>query len=213
MFSRRSFLCALAALSFASFSLSSLAASYFENGLEVDNVVTPGRVQSEGKVEAVEFFWYGCPHCNEFEPSLEDWVAQLPKDVAFVRLPASWNEPMTQQQRLYFTLARLNRLDLHSAVFKAIHVQHKTLNTAASIEKWAVSQKINRAAWHAAFRSKQVTDQVKGAQDAFLRFELGAVPQIVINGKYVISNTPNVLIRADEMVQKELKALQAPTSP
>lgn len=213
MLSRRSFLCAFAALSLASFTLPSLAASYFENGLEVDNVVTPGRVQSEGKVEAVEFFWYGCPHCNEFEPQLEDWVAQLPKEVAFVRLPASWNDAMTEQQRLYFTLARLNRLDLHFAVYKAIHVQHKNLNTAANIEKWAVSQKINRSAWRAAYRSKQVTEQVKGAQDAFLRFELAGVPQIVINGKYVISNTPNVLIRADEMVQKELKALQTPTSP
>lgn len=187
------------------------AADYFANGQEVDQVVTPGRVQSEGQVEAVEFFWYGCPHCAAFEPSLEDWIAQLPDNVAFVRLPASWNDGMTAQQRLYFTLAKLNRLDLHQAVFDAIHKKHNRLNDAAAIEKWAVSQKINRAQWRKAYQSAQVSEQVKGAQAAFRRFELNAVPMMVINGKHVINFTPNVLIRADEMVQQELKALSPAT--
>ncbi|TDR30996.1 thiol:disulfide interchange protein DsbA/DsbL [Hydromonas duriensis] len=189
-----------------------VAADYFTNGQEADQVTTPGRVQSEGQVEAVEFFWYGCPHCAAFEPSLEDWVAQLPKNVAFIRLPASWNDSMTAQQRLYFTLAKLNRLDLHTAVFDAIHKQRISLNTPAAIEKWAVSQKINLTKWRKAYNSEQVTEQTQGAQAAFMRFELNAVPMMVINGKYVINFTPNVLIRADQMVRQELETLQTPPS-
>ena len=173
-------------------------------------MVTPGRVQSTGQVEAVEFFWYGCPHCARFEPLLEDWVQQLPDNVAFIRLPASWNDSMTVQQRLYFTLAKLNRLDLHPAVFKAIHERHQRLNTPVQIEKWAADQKINRSQWRSAFNSAQVTQQVNGAQAAFQRFELSGVPAMVINGKYVINFVPNVLVRADELVQQELKALPAP---
>lgn len=186
------------------------AANYFANGQEIDQVVTPGRVQSEGQVEAVEFFWYGCPHCARFEPQLEDWVQQLPDTVAFIRLPASWNDSMTAQQRLYFTLAKLNRLDLHPAVFRAIHEQHKFLNTPAQIEKWAVGQKISLSQWRKAFNSAQVTQQVNGAQAAFQRFELSGVPAMVINGKYVINFVPNVLVRSDELVQQELKALTVP---
>ena len=201
----------LTMLLFNSLNTTAHAADYFANGQEVDQVVTPGRVQSEGQVEAIEFFWYGCPHCARFEPQLEDWVQQLPSNVAFVRLPASWNDSMTVQQRLYFTLAKLDRLDLHPAVFKAIHEQHKTLNTPATIEQWAASQKINRAQWRNAFNSAQVTQQVNGAQAAFQRFELSGVPAMVINGKYVINFVPNVLIRADELVQQELKALPATT--
>ena len=201
---------AFAALALIGFEAPSHAADYFANGQEVDQVVTPGRVQSTGQVEAVEFFWYGCPHCARFEPLLEDWVQQLPDNVAFIRLPASWNDSMTVQQRLYFTLAKLNRLDLHPAVFKAIHERHQPLNTPVQIEKWAADQKINRSQWRSAFNSAQVTQQVNGAQAAFQRFELSGVPAMVINGKYVINFVPNVLVRADELVQQELKALPAP---
>ena len=201
---------AFAALALIGFEAPSHAADYFANGQEVDQVVTPGRVQSTGQVEAVEFFWYGCPYCARFEPLLEDWVQQLPDNVAFIRLPASWNDSMTVQQRLYFTLAKLNRLDLHPAVFKAIHERHQPLNTPIQIEKWAADQKINRSQWRSAFNSAQVTQQVNGAQAAFQRFELSGVPAMVINGKYVINFVPNVLVRADELVQQELKALPAP---
>lgn len=201
---------AFAALALIGFEAPSHAADYFANGQEVDQVVTPGRVQSTGQVEAVEFFWYGCPHCARFEPLLEDWVQQLPDNVAFIRLPASWNDSMTVQQRLYFTLAKLNRLDLHPAVFKAIHERHQPLNTPIQIEKWAADQKINRSQWRSAFNSAQVTQQVNGAQAAFQRFELSGVPAMVINGKYVINFVPNVLVRADELVQQELKALSVP---
>lgn len=201
---------AFAALALIGFEAPSHAADYFANGQEVDQVATPGRVQSTGQVEAVEFFWYGCPYCARFEPLLEDWVQQLPDNVAFIRLPASWNDSMTVQQRLYFTLAKLNRLDLHPAVFKAIHERHQPLNTPIQIEKWAADQKINRIQWRSAFNSAQVTQQVNGAQAAFQRFELSGVPAMVINGKYVINFVPNVLVRADELVQQELKALPAP---
>ena len=201
---------AFAALALIGFEAPSHAADYFANGQEVDQVVTPGRVQSTGQVEAVEFFWYGCPYCARFEPLLEDWVQQLPDNVAFIRLPASWNDSMTVQQRLYFTLAKLNRLDLHPAVFKAIHERHQPLNTPIQIEKWAADQKINRSQWRSAFNSAQVTQQVNGAQAAFQRFELSGVPAMVINGKYVINFVPNVLVRADELVQQELKALSVP---
>src|SRR5574343_585811 len=75
-----------------------------------------------GKVEVVEFFWYSCPHCNAFEPLLEQWVKALPKDVAFRRVPVAFRDDFVPQQRLYYALEALGQLDkLHAKVFQAIH--------------------------------------------------------------------------------------------
>lgn len=193
--------------------LPAYAANYFANDIPVDNVVNPGRVQPIGEVEVIEFFWYGCPHCAAFEPYVQDWAKQLPQGVKFIALPASWNESMTNQQRLYFTLEALNRLDLHDKVFIDIHKKHKNLNTPAQIEKWAVAQKINAATWRATYNSAAVTQRVIHTQDAYKRFELSWVPAIVINGKRVVAFNADILKNADAAVQEELKAVGQKTTP
>lgn len=186
------------------------AANYFADNLPVDNVVNPGRVQPIGEVEVVEFFWYGCPHCAAFEPLLEDWVKELPSTVKFIRLPASWNANMTNQQRWYFTLEALNRLDLHSKAFNDIHKKRMTLQTPAQIERWAGAQKINVAEWRKAYNSQAVTERVNYAQAAYKRFELNWVPAVVVNGKRVVAFTPDILKNAETAVQEELRGLKQP---
>ena len=77
-----------------------------------------------GKIEVVEFFWYSCPHCNAFEPTLEAWVKSLPKDVSFKRVPVAFRDDFSPQQRLYYTLEAMNKVDeLHAKVFRAVQLQ------------------------------------------------------------------------------------------
>ena len=84
-----------------------------------------------GKIEVVEFFWYSCPHCNAFEPTLNQWVKKLPKDIAFRRVPIAFNDTFVPQQRLYYTLEAMGLLDkLHAKVFAAIHVDKLKLKSA-----------------------------------------------------------------------------------
>ena len=76
-----------------------------------------------GKIEVIEFFWYSCPHCNAFEPTLANWIKNAPKDVVVRRIPVAFNDSFAPQQRLFFTLEALNLLDsLHAKVFQAVHV-------------------------------------------------------------------------------------------
>jgi thiol:disulfide interchange protein DsbA len=75
-----------------------------------------------GKIEVVEFFWYSCPHCNAFEPSLQAWSRKMPDDVQLRRIPAAFRDDMVPQQRLFYTLEAMGKInELHTKVFDAIH--------------------------------------------------------------------------------------------
>ena len=77
----------------------------------------------KGKVEVVEFFWYGCPHCFNFEPALDAWQKKLPADVAFRRVPVAFRESYTIHQRLFYAIEAMGKVEeLHRKVFQAIHV-------------------------------------------------------------------------------------------
>ena len=88
-----------------------------------------------GKVEVVEFFWYGCPHCNAFEPMLDAWTKKLPADVSFRRVPVAFrDEPFGTHQRIYYALETMNQVEaMHRKVFYAIHNDRQKLDKPAEI--------------------------------------------------------------------------------
>ncbi len=91
-----------------------------------------------GKVEVIEFFWYSCPHCNAFEPKLNAWLKKLPPDVYFHRVPVAFRDDFVPQQRLYYTLEAMGKLDeLHQKVFDAVHKDHKPTDKEDSILQFA----------------------------------------------------------------------------
>jgi len=101
---------------------------------------------SAGKIEVVEFFWYNCPHCNAFEPTLADWVKKLPKDVSFRRVPVAFNDSFVPQQKLFYTLESLGLLDkLHAKVFAAIHVEKLNLSKGEAIVEWVGKNGVDQA--------------------------------------------------------------------
>uniref|UniRef100_UPI00286BF704 thiol:disulfide interchange protein DsbA/DsbL n=1 Tax=Roseateles sp. TaxID=1971397 RepID=UPI00286BF704 len=90
-----------------------------------------------GKIEVVEFFWYGCPHCNTFEPQLEAWAKKLPSDVVLKRVPVAFRDDFVPHQRLFYTLEAMGKLDdLHRKVFQTIHVDKQSVDKEASILAW-----------------------------------------------------------------------------
>ena len=95
------------------------------------------RVRSEapqGKVEVIEFFWYSCPHCNAFEPRLEAWIKKQPADVVVRRVPVAFRDDFVPQQRLFYTLEAMGKLDeLHGKVFQPIHANREPINREDAI--------------------------------------------------------------------------------
>jgi thiol:disulfide interchange protein DsbA len=143
-----------------------------------------------GKVEVVEFFWYSCPHCNAFEPRLEAWVKRLPPDVAFKRAPVAFRDDFAPQQRLYYALEALGKVDeLHAKVFQAIHVDRLPLNRDDAILDWAGKQGLDKAKFQEAYTSFGVTSKARRATQLQDAYKVQGVPAIGIAGRYYTDGT------------------------
>jgi protein dithiol oxidoreductase (disulfide-forming) len=143
-----------------------------------------------GKVEVIEFFWYSCPHCNAFEPRLEPWIKRLPSDVVMKRVPVAFNAGFVPQQRLFYTLETLGKLDeLHGKVFHAIHVEHVPLNQDDSILDWVGKQGLDKAKFTEIYNSFDVVSKVRRAIQLQDAFKVQGVPSIGVQGRYYTDGT------------------------
>ena len=142
------------------------------------------------KVEVIEFFWYSCPHCNAFEPALNTWLKAVPKDVVVKRVPVSFQDSFIPQQKLFYTLEALGKVDaLHDKVFYAIHVEKQALNTDAKILEWAVKQGLDKAKFQEAYNSFSVAGKVKRATLLQEAYKVEGVPALGIAGRYYTDGT------------------------
>lgn len=174
--------------------------------MPVDVVLVPneGRVQTEGKVEVLAFFWYGCPHCADFEPSFAQWRDTQPQTVKTIAFPISWNKAMVTHQRMYFTLEALNRLELHDRVFRDVAAAKNSITTPESALAWARKQGISPSTWRATFSSAAVTRKMQFAQTQFERFGLTGVPAVIVDGRYQVLLSANTIETLDALVKQRL---------
>ncbi len=157
-----------------------------EEGTDYINIGKPASVEAPaGKVEVVEFFWYSCPHCNAFEPKLEAWIKGIPKDVVVRRVPVAFRDSFVPQQRLFYSLEAMNRLDdLHRKVFNAIHVERQQLDTQETIVAWVEKQGVDKAKFLETYNSFAVSNKARRASQLQEAFKVQGVPALGIGGKY-----------------------------
>lgn len=152
-------------------------------------VLTPAQPTSvtTGKVEVVEVFWYGCPHCYSLEPHLQRWLASdMPEAAEFVKLPASLNPSWQPHARLYYAAKALGVLDeAHDAIFREMHIDRRPLNTLDAMVEFLGRHGVAAEDAKAALMSFAVEAQVRRADTMARRYRLTGVPAIVVNGKYV----------------------------
>ena len=143
-----------------------------------------------GKVEVVEFFWYSCPHCNTFEPALDEWIKKAPKDVAVRRVPIAFRADFEPQQRLFYVLEAMNKVDeLHKKVFYAIHVEKQMLNTPDLIAAWAEKQGLNKAKFLETYNSFSVATKARKATQLQDAYKIDGVPALGVAGRYFTSGS------------------------
>jgi thiol:disulfide interchange protein DsbA len=143
-----------------------------------------------GKVEVIEFFWYGCPHCDKLEPAVDAWEKRLPKDVVFRREHVIWpgRSDTETHARLFLTLRAMGMLaQHHKAVFDALHRSKLRLRSEAEIFKWAAGRGIDRAGFEATYKSFGVNAQVARAKAVTLGYSVDGVPNFAVNGKFMAS--------------------------
>ena len=145
-------------------------------------------LEAKGKVEVIEFFWYGCPHCYDFEPELMSWVKRQPKDVVFRRVPVAFRDDFMPHSQLFYALEAMGKGDaLHEKVMYAMHKENKRLLTEPEIADWVASQGIDRNTFLATYRSFAVISKARTAKQLADAYRIDGVPTIVMQGKYVTS--------------------------
>ena len=143
-----------------------------------------------GKVEVIEFFWYACPHCFAFEPALTAWLKQLPKDVAFKRVPVVFQDSFVPPQKLYYALEAMGQLEaMHSKVFNAIHVERQKLDKDALVIEWAAKQGLDKAKFSETYGSFSVATKVRKAAQLQEAYQVAGVPAMGVAGQFYTDGT------------------------
>lgn len=178
-------------------------------------LVTPPQPTSTGnKIEVVEQFWYGCPHCYQFEPYVQKWLKTKPANVEFVRVPGIFRPEWALLGRAYYTEEALGVFDkTHDALFAAVHELKRKLETEDQLAAFFAENGVKDDDFRKAFRSFAVESKVRRAQEMSQRYGAKGVPTVIVNGKYRVgASMPGVQTHAnvfkvvDYLIQKESAA-------
>ena len=146
--------------------------------------------QNPAKIEIIEFFWYGCPHCYAFEPLLEKWKKNLPANVEFIRLPAAFNELWSKHAKAYYTAEALGIIDkIHTDFFEAIQNGKEKLDTEATLAAFFAAHGVTESQFKEAYNSFAVDSKMRQAPLMASRYGITGVPAIIVNGKYKTNGT------------------------
>ncbi|MRR49460.1 MAG: thiol:disulfide interchange protein DsbA/DsbL [Rhodocyclaceae bacterium] len=168
--------------------LSPLAvAAEFQAGADYTVVSPPQQVDvAKGKIEIIEFFWYGCPHCYHLEPALNKWRKTLPADVVFRRVPAVFSPRWALGAKTYFALEAVGQVDrLHGELFDAF--QGGKIGGDNDLFDWVAKNGVDRQKFADAFASFSTQSKVTRAQQTVPAYGINGVPAMAIGGKYVTS--------------------------
>ncbi len=169
----------------------------------------PQQTETPAKIEVIEFFSYGCPHCKEFHPLVKKWAASLPGDVVFKRVPVSFGRGQwLNLSRLYYaaeTIGELPRLD--DAAFVALHDKGVKLYDDQTINQFAVQQGVDGRKFAEAYNSFGVQSKAKRADQMAQAYKISGVPSIAVDGRYMVLNEglksyEELLDRTDKLIAK-----------
>ncbi len=148
-------------------------------------ITPPQPTDSDGKIEVIEFFWYGCPHCYNLEPAVNGWLKSAPKDVVFKRVPAFPSDAWGEMAKVYYTLEAMGQLDkYHQKVFDAMHQEKVNLANKKAREEWLAKNGIDVAKYNEAEKSFSVATKMQRAKQLTYAYKIDSVPRLVVNGKY-----------------------------
>lgn len=194
-------------LLFISFSTLSQAESL---GYETLSPAQP--TQNQDKIEIIEFFWYGCPHCYSFEPVLSEWLKTLPDNVEFIRQPAIFSSLWGKHAKAYFVAEALGVVDkVHTDFFDAIQNKKEKLKTEDQLATFFVAHGVDETKFRDTFNSFLIDTKVRQAKAMAPRYGITGVPAIIINGKYktngpLAKSQENMIEVMNRLIKQESQA-------
>jgi len=174
--------------------------------------VTPSQpVQNSDKIEVIEFFWYGCPHCYSLEPAMVEWLKTKPENVEFIRQPAVFSDLWGKHAKAFFTAEALGVGEkLHADFFDAIQNKRQKLTSEDDLAKFFADHGVKEEDFRAAYRSFSVDAKLRQAESMGPRYGITGVPTLVVNGQYRITATT---AKSQDNMMKVLNQLIEQESP
>jgi len=172
----------LAALAFAAVA----PAQEMQEGKQYVRIKNPAPADTGKKIEVLEFFSYGCPHCADLEPEMQGWMKTLPPDVQFRRVPVMFQDRWVILAKVYYTLDALGEEPrLSPEVFNAIHRGGTNLASEKVFFDWAASKGLDRKKVEDMYNSFAIAGKIKKAQTEAQQYNVQSVPMIVVDGKFI----------------------------
>ena len=187
---------------------SGVYAQEFQAGTHYRTLATAVPTSTSDKVEVVEVFWYGCPHCYALEPTVLKWLENKPDNVEFVLIPGVLGKRWELDARVYYTAETLGVLDkTHQAYFDELHVKKNRMSNKEQVADFFAGLGVDRDAFLKTFDSFGVETKLRRSQQLVKRYKIRGVPAIIVNGKYEVSSQagpPDKMFEVvDYLVEKE----------
>ncbi len=164
---------------------------------------SPMPTSSGKKVEVLEFFFYGCPHCYHLHPYISAWEKKMPKDVTLEYVPVIFNDSWEPMAHTYYALEAMGKIkDLHDALFEAWNVQNIDLSDEARITEFVAKHGVDRSKFDAGYNSFAISSKIARSNQLVQSYGIRGTPTIAVDGKYIITGLqPQETIRVlDEVV-------------
>ena len=166
-------------------------------------VINPPQPTDSGrKIEVLEFFWYGCPHCNNLQPPLSAWLKRKPADVEFKRVPAVFQDSWIPLTKAYLTIEAMGLVDkLHHDVFSAIHEQKIRLQDTKVLFDWVAKHGVDRQKFIDTYNSFAVQSRAQRSVDMTRNYDIPGTPALAIDGRYLTA--PSMTLNPDNSIDYE----------
>src|SRR5688572_9110788 len=158
---------------------------------------SPQAVESGKRIEVLEFFWYGCPHCNALQSPLRVWLKQKPADIDFRRVPAVFSDSWIPLTWTYYALEAMGIVDkLHYDVFDAIHEQRMRLSDQKVLFDWVAKQGVDARKFAETYNSFGVKSRGMRSIEMTQAYDIPGTPAIIVDGKYLVA--PSMILKSDK---------------
>ena len=211
-----SFLTSVTLLAFAAMlPLTSVHAAGIDPTGKYDLVKPPQPTDTPDKVEVLEVFWYGCPHCFTFLPTMEQYEKSKPDYVAVRHMPAIFRDSWVAHARAFYTAELLGvEEQIHRPLFEAIHLRKQRLDTSEELMTFFAKYGVSNDDFNKTFNSFAVETLLRKSQVMQQRYGVRGTPTVIVNGKYRVSGSlagsPENMIKVVEaLVEREHTAKTA----
>jgi thiol:disulfide interchange protein DsbA len=161
----------------------------------------PQQVETQGKIEVIEFFWYGCIHCYNLEPKIDTWLKKLPKDVEFRRVPAVFNDRWAHDAAIFYAFDALGLLDkLHRPFFDAIHRDRLRSDNWQALSAWLDKQGVDPKKFESTVKSFGVQSKTRRAIRLTADYKIDGTPAMAVHGRYTVGSSDGMLDTVNELV-------------